>query len=196
MAVGHAFRRARSVTLPAPPSLSRRLSAAERAVEAAMQGPSLLRGPAARLAARRGLHAHALACAPLDPYVLARAGFFHDVPEEGAPPAAEFAALAGLGMTDALLEQRDRWNELKVPDRLWIAGLAAAWDPLAANLMLTDQEPLERAACLLAEDLADEALAEAKRATPSAEQRPTARTGLPCGAPSTRPSKPRASRRR
>lgn len=170
MAVGHPFRRARSVTLPTPPSPTRRLSAAERGVEAAMRGPALLRGAAGRLAARKGLHAHALACAPDDPYVLARAGFFHDVPEDGAPVAAELAALAGLGMTDALLEQRERWDQLRTPDRLWIAGLAAGWDALAANLLLPPSSPLESAACLLAEELVDEAEAAAGPAHPSPER--------------------------
>lgn len=166
----HRPREPKTVSPEPVSSLTRRLTAVERATEAALRGPALLRAPLARAAARKGLHAHALLCAPDDGYVLARAGLFHDVPEVGAPDAAELAALAGLGMTDALLERRAAWTGLSSADRTWIAGLAAAWDPLAANLMLTDAEPLARAACLLAEELGDEARALAEPAPPSPER--------------------------
>ena len=102
--------------------------------------------------------AQALALAPEDPYVLARAGFYEQAAEQSRPgDAAWLAGLAGLGRTDLLDEHRDAIAALAPPDRRWIAGLAAAWSPEAALALLATEMTLERAACLLALDRAAEA---------------------------------------
>lgn len=134
---------------PSPPA--RRPGTTERLVEAAFGAPAPLRALAARLASRRGLHAHALAAAPEDAYVLARSGFFEQAAELSKPGAvAWLGAAAGLGRIGLLQEQLTATAPLAKIDRRWIAGLAAAWDPNTALAVLGDDLPLEAAAILLA----------------------------------------------
>lgn len=129
----------------------RRASLAERMAEATLGAPGPLRARIGRWAARKGLIAHALAVAPEDGYVLARAGFFEPAAEQSRPDEpAWLAALAGLGRLDLLIEHRDAFLKLEPGDRRWIAGLAAAWDPAAAFELMEASMATERAACLLA----------------------------------------------
>lgn len=130
---------------PSPPA--RRPGTTERLVEAAFGAPAPVRALAARWAARRGLHAHALAVAPEDGYVLARAGFFEQAAELSKPgSAAWLGAVAGLGRLDLLAEAEGKLDDA---DRRWIAGLAAGWDPRAALEVLSPAMRLERAAVQL-----------------------------------------------
>lgn len=141
---------------PKPASLPpRRPGPAERLAEAALGAPGPLRRAAGRAAARKGLHAHALACAPEDGYVLARAGFFEQAAELSKPGTAGWlGAVAGLGRIDLLTDADARLDDA---DRRWIAGLAAAWDAGAALEVLGEAMIAERAACLLALDRTEEA---------------------------------------
>jgi hypothetical protein len=130
-----------------PPA--RRPGTAERLIEALFGAPAPLRVPAARWAARRGLHAHALAAAPEDGYVLARAGFFEQAAELSKPGSAGWlGAVAGLGQIGLLIES-DTAVSLPRAERRWIASLATAWDTQAALQALGDDLPLEAAAVLL-----------------------------------------------
>lgn len=132
---------------PSPPA--RRPGTTERLVEAVLSAPAPVRAMAARWAARRGLHAHALAAAPEDGYVLARAGFFEQAAELSRPGSAGWlGAVAGLGQI-GLLTEAEATAELPRAERRWIAGLAAAWDTQAALQVLGDDLPLEAAAVLL-----------------------------------------------
>jgi hypothetical protein len=135
------------VTL-APPILPvRRPGRTERLAEQAFGWPTPLRAWVARRAARAGLHAHALACAPEDGYVLARAGFFEEAAEHSRPGAAAWlAAMAGLGRLDLLDGLQAQLDDA---DRRWIAGLAAAWDAGVALRVLGDRLRLEAAAVQL-----------------------------------------------
>jgi hypothetical protein len=128
----------------------RRPGAAERLVEASLEAPAPVRAAAARFAARRGLYAHALAAAPEDGYVLARSGFFEQAAEQSRPGSpAWLAAVAGLGRIGLLTESEAARNALRRPDRRWIAGLAAPWDPQAALWMLVDDVSLDAVNVLL-----------------------------------------------
>lgn len=136
---------------PKPASVPRRRPGpAERLAEAAFGAPGPLRRATGRAAARKGLHAHALACAPEDGYVLARAGFFEQAAEQSKPGSAGWlGAVAGLGRISLLIEHAHEAARLPKLERRWIAGLAAGWDPHAALAVLGPDMPLEASAVLL-----------------------------------------------
>lgn len=137
---------AKPLTVP-----ERRPSLAERVAEATLGAPGLLRAPIGRWAVRKGLLAHALAVAPRDGYVLARAGFFEPAGALARPDSpAWLAAQAGLGRLDRLAERREAFLRLEPGDRRWIAGLTAAWDAAEAFELMDPSMAVERAACLLA----------------------------------------------
>ena len=136
---------------PLPTWLTRRPDLPQSLAETLPWTGSLGRGAIGRMAAGRGHFGHALALAPEDPYVLARAGFFEQAAEQAKPgEAAWLAAMAGLGRLDLLDEAADGFSRVKPGDRRWIAGLAAAWDPARGQALLSDDMATERAACLLA----------------------------------------------
>jgi len=140
----------RSVAPTPSPIPVRRPMLAERVAEAALRAPAGLRARIGRWSARKGLLAHALAVAPEDTYVLARAGFFEQAGEYArAGEAAWLAAMAGLGRIDLLGEAGEDGSDLTPADRRWVAGLAAAWSPEAALDLLEPSMATERAACFL-----------------------------------------------
>lgn len=133
---------------PSPPT--RRPGLTERLVEAAFGAPAPVRALAARWAARKGLHAHALAASPEDGYVLARAGYFEQAAELSKPgTTAWLGAVAGLGRIGLATEHAAAAASLPRAERRWIAGLIAASDAEAALLFLGRDLPLEAAAVLL-----------------------------------------------
>lgn len=136
---------------PKPPSpYARRPGMTERLVESAFGAPAPVRAAAARWAARRGLHAHALAAAPEDGYVLARGGFFEQAAEQSKPGTAGWlGAVAGLGRVGLLTEHAAAAAALPRAERRWIAGLAAAWDLKTSLDVLGADLALESAAVLL-----------------------------------------------
>ena len=149
----------------------RRPTLAERVAEAALRVRAPWRGAVGRWAVRKGLYAHALAVAPEDPYVIAKAGFFEQAAEQAKPgEAAWLAAMAGLGRLDLLAETADSAGPLTAADRRWIAGLAAAWKPEAGLDLLEPSMAVERAACFLALDQPDAAEALLEPAVRSPER--------------------------
>lgn len=92
--------------------------------------------------------------------MLAKAGFFEPAADQSRPDdPAWLGALAGLGRLELLAEARESVAAAEIPDRRWIAGLAAAWSPQAVLDLLEPSMAEERAACLLA--LGEEAAATA-----------------------------------
>lgn len=131
--------------------------------------PAPLRVFWARAASRRGLHVAALRAAPNDPWVLANLGMFHSAAENERVKIAKAVALAGLGDVERAQHLLGSAPRLTARQRAQLARVVAPFDPQAGLNFLAPGPSAEKAACLIAAGMIDEAEAILTHLGPSRE---------------------------